>query len=89
MVCEYSSNVLMALSLAINLVRPRGRLQLKTVMDMSTPVRTRNVSQSVACRVVGMTWVINADSYPLLNCRLALRGITKLGHVTSCKFIIH
>jgi hypothetical protein len=24
-----------------------------------TPVRTRNVSQSVAYRVVGMTWVIN------------------------------
>jgi hypothetical protein len=26
----------------------------------TTPMQTRNVSQSVACRVVGMTWVINA-----------------------------
>jgi hypothetical protein len=53
-----------------------------------TLVRTRNVSQSVACRVVGMTWVINATWYPLLRCELALRGIIELGHVTSCKFII-
>jgi hypothetical protein len=44
------------------------------VMGMSTPVQTRNVSQSVACRVVGMTWVINAAWYPLLNCKLALHG---------------
>jgi hypothetical protein len=50
-----------------------------------TPVRTRNVSQSVACRVVGMTWVINAAWYPLLICRLALRAIISLGHVTNCK----
>jgi hypothetical protein len=49
------------------------------------PVRTRNVSQSVACRVVGMTWVINAAWYPLLICRLALRGIISLGRVTNCK----
>jgi hypothetical protein len=53
-----------------------------------TLVRTRNVSQSVACRVVGMTWVINVVWYPLLSCKLALRGIIELGHVTSCKFII-
>jgi hypothetical protein len=49
------------------------------------PVRTRNVSQSVACRVVGMTWVINAAWYALLICRLALRGIISLGRVTNCK----
>jgi hypothetical protein len=30
----------------------------KVVMMM--PVQTRNFSQSVACRVVGMMWVINA-----------------------------
>jgi hypothetical protein len=59
------------------------------VMGMSTPVRTRNVSQSVACRVVGMSWVINAAWYPLLRYELALRGIIRPGHVTSCKFIIH
>jgi hypothetical protein len=53
-----------------------------------TLVQTRNVPQSVACRVVGMTWVINAVWYPLLRCELALHGIIKLGHVTSCKFII-
>jgi hypothetical protein len=53
-----------------------------------TPVRARNVSQSVACRVVGMTWVINAAWYPLLNCKLALRGNIKYGHVTNCKYII-
>jgi hypothetical protein len=51
-------------------------------------VRTRNVSQSVACRVVGMTWVINAAWYPLLSCRLALRGNIILGYVTNCKSII-
>jgi hypothetical protein len=50
--------------------------------------RTRNVSQSVACRVVGMTWVINADWYPLLSCRLALRGNIILGHVTNCKYYL-
>jgi hypothetical protein len=58
------------------------------VMGMLTSVRTRNISQLVACRVVGMTWVINAVWYPLLRCVLALRGIIELGHVTSCKFII-
>jgi hypothetical protein len=61
---------------------------MKMVVGTTTPVRTRNVSQSVACRVVGMTWVINAAWYPLLRCELALRGIIELGHVTSCKFII-
>jgi hypothetical protein len=61
---------------------------MKTVMGMSMPVRTRNVSQSVACKVVGMTWVINANLCPLLNCRLALRGNIRLGHVTICKYII-
>jgi hypothetical protein len=50
-----------------------------------TPVRTRNVSQSVAYRVVGMTWVIYAIRYPLLTCKLALRGNIKHGHVTNCK----
>jgi hypothetical protein len=59
------------------------------VRSSVTLVRTRNVSQSFACRVVGMTWVINAVWYPLLICELALRGIIELGHVTSCKFIIH
>jgi hypothetical protein len=53
-----------------------------------TPVRTRNVSQSVACRVVGLTWVINAAWYPLLSCKLALHGNFSLGHVTNCKTII-
>jgi hypothetical protein len=53
-----------------------------------TLMRTRNVSQSVACRVVGMTRVINVVWYPLLICELALRGIIESGHVTSCKFII-
>jgi hypothetical protein len=52
----------------------------------TTLVRTRNVSQSVACRVVGITWVINAAWYPLLSCRLALRGIIELGRVTNYKY---
>jgi hypothetical protein len=60
----------------------------KEKVVMMTPVRTRNVSQSVACRVVGMTWVINAVWYPLLICELALHGIIESSHVTSCKFII-
>jgi hypothetical protein len=51
-------------------------------------VRTRNVSQSVACRIVGMTWVINAAWYPLLSSKLALRGNIILGHVTNCKTFI-
>jgi hypothetical protein len=54
------------------------------VMGMSTLMRTRNISQSVACRVVGMTWVINAAWYPLHSCRLALHGNITLGHVTIC-----
>jgi hypothetical protein len=58
------------------------------MVGTTTPMRTRNVFQSVACRVEGMTWVINAVWYLLLSCKLALRGITELGHVTSCKFII-
>jgi hypothetical protein len=57
----------------------------KVEMATMTPVRTRNVSQSVACRVVGMTWVINAVWYSLLSCRLALRGDVILGHATNCK----
>jgi hypothetical protein len=61
---------------------------MKMVMVTTTLVQTRNVSQSVACRVVGMTWVINAAGYPLLNCKLALRGNIILGHVTNCKYII-
>jgi hypothetical protein len=60
----------------------------KVAMATTTPVRTRNVSQSVACRVVGMAWVINAAWYPLLSYRLALRGNIMLGHVTNCKYII-
>jgi hypothetical protein len=55
---------------------------------MMTSVQTRYVSQSVACRVVGMTWVINATWYPLLSYRLALRGNIILGHATNCKYII-
>jgi hypothetical protein len=55
-------------------------------MVTMTLVQTRNVSQSVAYRVVGMTWVINAAWYPLLSYRLALRGNIILGHVTSCKY---
>jgi hypothetical protein len=58
------------------------------MVGTTTLMRTRNVSQLVACRVVGMTWVINAAWYPLLSCELALRGIIELGHVTSCKLII-
>jgi hypothetical protein len=57
----------------------------KVTMDTTLPVRTRNVSQSVACGVVGMTWVINAAWYPLLSCKFALRGNIMLGHVTNCK----
>jgi hypothetical protein len=56
----------------------------KVTMVTMTLVRTRNVSQSVACRVVGMTWVINAAWYPLLSCKLALHGDITLGHVTRC-----
>jgi hypothetical protein len=55
-------------------------------MVMMTLVQTRNVSQSVACRVVDMTWVINVAWYPLLSYRLALHGNIILGHVTSCKY---
>jgi hypothetical protein len=54
----------------------------------TTLMQTRNVSQSVTYRVVGMTWVINAAWYPLLSCRLVLRGNSRLGHVTNCKYII-
>jgi hypothetical protein len=32
-----------------------------------------------------MTWVINAAWYLLLSCKLALRGIISLGHVTNYK----
>ena len=39
----------------------------KVTMVAMILVQTRNVSQSVACRVVGMTWVINAAWYPLLS----------------------
>jgi hypothetical protein len=60
---------------------------MNMVTDTMTPVQTRNVSQSVACRLVGMTWVINAACYPLLICKLALRGNISLGHVTNCKTI--
>jgi hypothetical protein len=58
----------------------------KVTMVTMTLVQTRNVSQSVACRVVGMTWVINGAWYPLFSCRLALRGNIILGHVTNCKY---
>jgi hypothetical protein len=58
------------------------------MVGTTMPMRTRNVSQSVACRVVGMTWVINAAWYPLLSCKLVLRGNISLGHVTNCKTII-
>jgi hypothetical protein len=61
---------------------------MKMVMGTMTPMRTRNVSQSAACRVIGMSWVINAAWYPLLNCRLALRGNIRLGHVTNCNYTI-
>jgi hypothetical protein len=71
----------MALSLAINLARLMTSMR-RTMEASTTPVRTRNVSQSVSCRVVGMTWVINAAWYPLLSCKLALRGNIMLGHVT-------
>jgi hypothetical protein len=57
----------------------------KMKVVMMTLVRTRNVSQSAAYRLVGMTWVIYAVWYPLLSCKLALRGNIKLGHVTNCK----
>jgi hypothetical protein len=59
-----------------------------TMVGTATLMRSRNVSQSVACRVVGLTWVIDAAWYPLLSCRLALRGNIILGHVTNCKTII-
>jgi hypothetical protein len=56
------------------------------VRSSTTPVRTRNGSQSIACRVVGIMWVINVVWYPLLSCRLAMRGNIILGHVTNCKY---
>jgi hypothetical protein len=37
---------------------------MKKVTGMMTPMRTRNASQSVTCRVVGMTWVINTAVVP-------------------------
>jgi hypothetical protein len=58
------------------------------VMGTMTSVRTRNVSQSVAYRVVGMTWVLNIALYPLLSCELALRDIIILSHMTNCKSFI-
>jgi hypothetical protein len=58
------------------------------MVETTMLMRTRNVSQSVACRVVGMTWVINTAWYPLLSCKLALRGNINLGHVTNSKTII-
>jgi hypothetical protein len=61
----------------------------KMMVGTTTLMRTRNVSQSVACRVVGMTWVITVVWYPVLICELALGGIIEPGHVTSCKFIIY
>jgi hypothetical protein len=61
---------------------------MKMVMVTMTSMQTRNVSQSVACRVVGMTWVIYIVWYPLLSCKPGLRGNIKLGHVTNCKYII-
>jgi hypothetical protein len=62
---------------------------MKMMVRSSTmPVRTRNISRSVACRVVGMTWVTNAAWYPLLSWRLALCGNIMLGHVTNCKNVI-
>jgi hypothetical protein len=60
----------------------------KMMVGTMTLMQTRNVSQSVAYRVVGMTWVINTVWYPLLSYRLALRGDIMLGHVTNCKYII-
>jgi hypothetical protein len=60
----------------------------KMMVGTTTLMQTMNVSQSIVCRVVGMTWVINAAWYPLLSCRFALRGNIMLGHVTNCKYII-
>jgi hypothetical protein len=61
---------------------------MKMMVVTTMPVQTRNVSQSVAYRVVGMTWVIGATWYLLLSCRLALCDNIRLGHVTNCKYII-
>jgi hypothetical protein len=61
---------------------------MKMLMGTTTSVQTRNVSQSVACRVVGMTWVINAAWHPLFSCELAMPDNISLGHVTNCKTII-
>jgi hypothetical protein len=58
------------------------------MVGTTTLMQTRSVSQSIACRVVGMTWVINAAWYPLLSCRCALHGNIMLGHVTNYKYII-
>jgi hypothetical protein len=58
------------------------------MMVMMMLVQTRNISQSVAYRVVGMTWVINDAWYPLLRCRLVLRGNIILGYETNCKYFI-
>jgi hypothetical protein len=61
---------------------------MKMVMDTMMPVRTRNISQSVACRVEGNDVGHQPYWYPLLSCRLALHGNIVLGHVTNCKYII-
>jgi hypothetical protein len=63
-------------------------MRMVMVMVTATPMQTRNVSQSVAYRVVGMMWVIYIVWYPLLSCKLVLHGNIKLGHVTNCKYII-
>jgi hypothetical protein len=57
------------------------------MVGTTTLMRTRNVPQSVACRVAGMTWAINAAWYLLLSCKIVLRGNIMLGHVTNCKYI--
>jgi hypothetical protein len=54
-------------------------------MTMPVPVQTRKISQSVAYRIVGMTWIVNIALHPLFSYELGLHGIILLDHVTNCK----
>jgi hypothetical protein len=88
MVCEYNSKMHSRLCPWLLTWSNWQKTLLTMMVGTTMPVWTRNVSQSVACRVVGMMWVINAAWYLLLSCRLALHGNIILGHVTNCKSII-
>jgi hypothetical protein len=60
MVCEYNSKYTHGFVPGYKLGQIKKKVMRMMESSFTTPVRTRNVSQSVACRVVGMTWVIYA-----------------------------